>query len=134
MHLFDSSKIKHQILLFIREWIALLFEEKFAEACNRIDGSIHPENSVAWTPELLNEVLMDYAWHERMPVVTNPAKMDLTDEQVYFYKYDSPAQHGYAVEYDIPLDGEWSDLTAQFSFVENSNNLYTITLEGIHVL
>jgi hypothetical protein len=60
--------------------------------------------------------------------------MDLTGEQVEFYTYNMNNQKGYAVDYTLPLVGEWSDLTAQFSFIITTESLYTIHLEDIHVL
>lgn len=40
---------------------------------------------------------------------------------------------GYWLDYDIPLNGCWSDLTAQFEFLKRING-YAVVLHDIHVL
>ena len=40
---------------------------------------------------------------------------------------------GYSFEYDLPLSGEWSDLTAQFEFLRRPSG-YAVVLHDIHVL
>ena len=57
--------------------------------------------------------------------------MDLTNEKIYFYEFNDKA--GWAIEYDIPINGEWSDLTAQFEFYKKENG-YSFLLHDIHVL
>jgi hypothetical protein len=40
---------------------------------------------------------------------------------------------GYSVEHDVPLNGEWSDLTAQFEFLRFSKG-YAVVLHDLHVM
>ena len=40
---------------------------------------------------------------------------------------------GYSVEHDVPLNGEWSDLTAQFEFVRFPKG-YAVVLHDLHVM
>ena len=40
---------------------------------------------------------------------------------------------GYSVEHDVPLNGEWSDLTAQFEFIEKGSE-FEVILHDIHIL
>jgi hypothetical protein len=40
---------------------------------------------------------------------------------------------GFYYDIAVPLDGRWSDLTAQFEF-RKQENLYAVVLEDIHVL
>jgi hypothetical protein len=40
---------------------------------------------------------------------------------------------GFSVEHDVPLNGEWSDLTAQFEFVGEMPE-FEVILHDIHVL
>jgi hypothetical protein len=37
-----------------------------------------------------------------------------------------------AVQFDLPLNGKWSDLTADFVFWEHDAENYTLALEEIH--
>lgn len=79
----------------------------------------------------MKEAFLDYDSVGRMPIINNPYQLDLTKEKIDFYKYDDDS--GWAVDYDIPLDGEWGDLTAQFS-IKKVGDAYSIMLEDIHVL
>ena len=67
-----------------------------------------------------------------MPVINDPYQMNLDKEVIDFYEYDDGS--GYAIDYDIPLDGEWGDLTAQFSLKNETQGLYRICLYDLHVL
>jgi hypothetical protein len=40
---------------------------------------------------------------------------------------------GYAVDHAVPLNGEWSDLTAQFEFLEEADG-FAVVLHDLHVL
>ena len=40
---------------------------------------------------------------------------------------------GYAYDHDLPLNGQWSDLTAQFEFIKRPNG-FAVILHDIHVL
>jgi hypothetical protein len=40
---------------------------------------------------------------------------------------------GFYFDFAVPLDGQWSDLTAQFEFRKHANG-YAVVLEDIHVL
>lgn len=46
-------------------------------------------------------------------------------------KYDDGT--GYSVEHDVPLNGKWSDLTAQFEFT-GKNPVLKVILHDLHVL
>lgn len=41
---------------------------------------------------------------------------------------------GFAFDYDLLIDGKWSDLTVQFEFIKKSNGYYAVILHDIHVL
>ena len=58
--------------------------------------------------------------------------MDLQKERIEFYEYNDGT--GYAVDYDLPTDNNWGDLTAQFSFIKITDNLHHVYLNNIHVL
>ncbi len=40
---------------------------------------------------------------------------------------------GYRLDHDVPINGEWSDLTTQFEFL-NWPNGYAMVLQDLHVL
>ncbi|MFD3003982.1 hypothetical protein ACFS7Z_26740 [Pontibacter toksunensis] len=57
--------------------------------------------------------------------------MGLGKERISFIGYDDD---NCAVDYDIPIDGKWTDLTAQFTFKRHPSGLYVALLEGLSVL
>ncbi|UZR96783.1 DUF7668 domain-containing protein [Chondrinema litorale] len=130
MRVFNQNHLHEDIRLFIREWVKLLSLNKFKEANSLLD--VDSERNFNWNTENLKEVFLDYCWHERMPVINNPDQMDLDNEVITFYEYTDGS--GYAVEYDIPLDGEWGDLTAKFSLESEDQRVYRVYLDDIHVM
>lgn len=132
MRIFNQEHFREDVKLFIREWVKLLSENKFEEACALLDEPEDNDRNIIWNAENLKEVFLDYFWHERMPFINDPYQMNLDKEVIDFFEYDDGS--GYAVDYDIPVDGEWGDLTAQFSIQKDTTNLYRIILEDVHVL
>lgn len=138
------------ILPFVKNWLALLAEGKLAEACNQLETA-YPHDEV-WTPERIVHIVRDtfppeslfYQQHPEGPVFTNP--YDLKEQKRYvdewlqdWFDYEleyhtGPDSDGVIhFEYDIPLNGEWSDLTALFEF-HKSDGGYKVVLRGLHVL
>jgi hypothetical protein len=57
------------------------------------------------------------------------------EPNTYGIRWSAPLQDGtgFQFDYDLPLNGEWSDLTAQFEFLRRSDG-YAVVLHDIHVL
>lgn len=132
MRIFDQEHFHEEVTQYIRQWVKLLSENKFEEACRLLDEPEDKDRNIAWNGENLKEVFLDYCWNKRMPVINDPFQMDLEKEVVDFYAYADGS--GYAVDYDIPLDGEWGDLTAQFSFKNETQGIFRVYLDDLHVL
>ncbi|HYC90417.1 MAG TPA: hypothetical protein VEO54_14465 [Thermoanaerobaculia bacterium] len=66
-----------------------------------------------------------------VPCVTDPDLLDTSGEKLRVYEPD--ASGAFAVEYDMPLDGAWSDLTASFVLLPSPNG-YDLGLYDMHVL
>jgi hypothetical protein len=131
MKRFKTQSLHEEITIFIRDWIELLSNNEFQKACHLLDAPESTNNEISWSVSNLKEAFLDYDSVGRMPIINNPYQLDLTKEKIDFYKYDDDS--GWAVDYDIPLDGEWGDLTAQFS-IKKVGDAYSIMLEDIHVL
>ncbi|MCM2333539.1 MAG: hypothetical protein NDI82_06290 [Anaeromyxobacteraceae bacterium] len=100
------------------------------------------EGPVNYSPAKLRDVIGVYSRRYReakddaqrdglIPSVTDPESLDPGGERLRIYPPDSTG--AFEVEYDMPLDGEWSDLTAQFTFRPHSEG-YLGGLYDIHVL
>jgi hypothetical protein len=129
MKTFKTESIREEITLFIRNWVELLSNNEFEKACQQLDAT--ESDYDPWNVTNLKEAFLDYGAVGRMPVINSPYQMDLTTEKIEFYDYDDGS--GWTVDYDIPLDGEWGDLTAQFSF-KKAGDSFVVKLNDIHVM
>jgi hypothetical protein len=112
---------------FARDWFRLIAGGDFAGAVARIDQP----NSYGqrWDAEKIQGVLRDYARSESVSITDpdtigrdgRPSAGEITDGRGYWF------------EHDVPLDGEWSDLTVQFEFLRRPIG-YAVVLHDIHVL
>lgn len=132
MRIFDKDFFTEQATKFIKDWTKLLSEGKFQEALNMLDQPVNDKGNFVWTKEILKESFLDYGEIGRMPNINDPHLMGDEGNFIDFYKYDDG--NGWAVDYDIPLDGERGDLTAQFSFNKICGDMYSIFLQDIHVM
>ena len=112
---------------FARDWFRLLARGAFADAISCLDEP----NSYGerWDKEKIQGVLRDYAGSESMGVA-DPETMTGDGRPSVVEFADG---RGYSFEHDVPLDGKWSDLTAQFEFLRRPNG-YAVVLHDIHVL
>jgi hypothetical protein len=118
----------------VRAWIELLSEAKFAHALHRIPG----EQDEAWTPQLLEEVLAGYGLPEPHPrgtrfQVTSPNKAAGSPPIASVEREVIPPGALAYIEHSIPLNGQWSDLTATFALYP-SDSQATLRLREVHVL
>ncbi|MFB9865497.1 DUF7668 domain-containing protein [Rufibacter immobilis] len=132
MRIFKKGNFHEEAKLFIKEWIQLLSKDKFQEALNLLDQLPKEDGEFYWSKGKLEEVFKEYGNSERMPKIDDPFAMGKEGESFDFYKYDDGS--GWAIEYDIPLDGKKSDLTADFTFIKSSGDLYSINLHDLHVM
>ncbi len=133
---------REQILPFVRDWVELLALDKYEEAFSWL---YHPQNEV-FTPSLLRQVIAGYGVIEprrNRPVFrVTPLSSAIVEEGRSFYqdvdwfdiKERTPmAERVGMVHFDLPLNGEMSDLTAIFT-VNASDDGYVLQLESIDVL
>ena len=134
-------KVKSQIpnkefVAFIHDWFELLAHGKLEEACQKIDK---PNSyGITWTPEKIIEVVNDnfgpgttyFLEHPEGPVFSNVSETEGKFRADVIRFNDGS---GYSVEHDLPLNKEWSDLTAQFEFIGGKRE-FEVILHDIHVL
>lgn len=118
-----------QILDAVRQWAAALAAEDYAGALAMVEARSH------WTPELLRTVITHYGSVEPM-----------RDGSTYRVTSLSAAQGGpsprhevdrdddrISVWFDLPLNGQWSDLTATFDVVPRNGQL-VLVLDDVTVM
>lgn len=109
---------------FARRWFAALAEHCDAEAVAMHD---EPNSSgIAWTPESIRAVIAHYGARE----VTSP---DTASGEPHSSLVVLTDGSGFSYYHDVPLDGEWSDLTAQFEFLRRESGL-AVVLHDLHVM
>jgi hypothetical protein len=121
----------------VRHWVKLLAAQKIEEAVR----FLHPLPERAWSVDELKTALGRYSRQYRnapddqkdafLPRVTDPGQMDREGENMVIYTRTSSGV--LAIDYDIPIEGSWSDLTASFVVLEHGD-AFSICLRDLHVL
>ena len=135
---FDRNKIERTI----HYWLHLLANEDYAEAFALTEHNAY----FGWTPELIKSYINGYG----LPYEQGDTVYKVTDWKTAYtgnikhYKdielFNNPINHDNSkfkiigiVHYDLPLNGEWSDLTTIFKILQ-ADNYITLELNDIHVL
>ena len=125
-----------QLLAVIRDWFRLLAADRWDEASAMVDEPNGYGNR--WTPLDIRQAL-DLAYapgcryrteHPEGPQVSDPdATAGVPHASIVTFQDGS----GFSAEHDVPLNGAWSDLTAQFEFLRRPGGLAFI-VHDLHVL
>ncbi|MBK8653256.1 MAG: hypothetical protein IPN20_05045 [Haliscomenobacter sp.] len=131
MDIFPLAPTDAQILAGVDAWIEDLAAENYASAFARTAHDPY----YRWTPELLRAVVEGYGLPEPSP---DGRKWKVTDphgccvgKDIRRVERNIPGAFAH-VSVQLPLNGEWSDLTAKFRVEELSEHSVLI-LEEIHV-
>lgn len=120
------------ILPFVKAWLKLIADGKVHDACAKLD---EPNSyGVVWPPDQIEELIFEYLGPEEVrPLASVVSDPDLLPEgrNVVVGAFDFCS--GYWFDYELPLDGEWSDLTVQFEFYERTDG-FAVVLHDLHVL
>jgi len=114
---------------FATNWIRLLSTGKYDEAIKQIDS---PNSyGVEWSVAEIKKVIKDYIGEGEQYSITDPNEME-GDGRPNLIMFNG--LRGFAFDLDLPINGEWSDLTVQFEFIKKAKGYYSIILNDIHVL
>jgi hypothetical protein len=125
-----------ELLTVIRDWFRLLAAGRWGDASAALD---EPNMyGIRWTPEYIQHAL-DEAYqsgcrfrvaHPEGPLFMDPdAAIGVPSAEVW----ESDHFDGYRADHDVPLNGVWSELTAQFEFHRRPGGL-AVVLHDLHVL
>lgn len=108
-----------QVLNIVRGWIDILADEDYESAFDAITAHGSQET---WTPEFIKSSIKNYRSPEHYPGVeefrvtnwrtAHGGNAD-AEQAVTWYKPHSFVLAGY-INFDLPLNGQWSDLKAEF--------------------
>jgi hypothetical protein len=126
-----------ELVRFIEDWVDLLASGDFAAASR----FLHPPDEAAlseeWTAENLELYIANYgSWDplddgRRMHVTPiDGASGDLVPVREVSRYDDRPPR----IDFDLPLNGEWSDLTALFDLVQVDDARWAFVLYDLRVL
>jgi|ERR1700733_608685 hypothetical protein len=139
MVLVPHNATNDEVLNIIRKWIDVLATEDYEAVVKELGFLTSYSSSPAECVEYLRAQIKRYVSPEYFPGVADFVVTDWRTAQggnpeplstVTWYKPNSGSLRG-AVRFDLPLNGKWSDLTADFVFFENNNEGYSLALEEI---
>lgn len=120
-----------ELISAVETWVADLLLGDYSAALSRTEHDPY----YGWTADLLRRVIEGYGLpeiHPRGPFrVTDPANASGVKRVVIDREAVPPGAIA-VVEYDLPLNGEWSDLTATFR-VERRGDAVCLVLGEVHV-
>jgi hypothetical protein len=136
MLIVPADAVEETLRHWVADWLDLLAAGRAEEACARLDGP-GPDGRY-WTPQrIADEVARAYgpgtrfrAAHHAGPVFT-PVASARGAIRADFGAFQDGS--GFWVDHDVPLNGEASDLTAQFVF-ERRGDAFRVMLRDLHVL
>jgi len=114
-----------EIVSFISSWIDHLIRDGYEIAVSQLDDSIQA-NRQKWTKNEWDQELECYGV---APSITPP--VDVPDLRTDVYRYNDGT--GFAVDYDLPVNGKRSDHTLQFDFRLIDGRIH-VALDDLHVL
>ncbi|MDR3481122.1 MAG: hypothetical protein P4L91_10450 [Burkholderiaceae bacterium] len=136
MILVPQNASQEQVLRIVLEWVEVLAKEDYRAVYSALgyalafgepgDECIRAEIKKYRSPEYYPGIVDFRVTDWRTAIGGNPSPK----KKVIWYKANSTGLAG-AVAFDLPLNGKWSDLTADFVFCEHDDETYVLGLEDI---
>jgi hypothetical protein len=143
VRLLPKNASDEDLLRLCREWIELVAAGRLQEALELLWVPPSYDPSQRWTADSLRRYVENYgSWEptsdgstwriSSIAAAKAPAGRDRFVPRADVVRFSSNPQAG-SVELDLPLNGEWSDLTAQFEFAPVGAGV-AVSLYDLHVL
>jgi hypothetical protein len=123
-----------ELLAFARLWCALVARGDWDGALGMLDEPNH--YGIVWTAErviaLVNETFSEgtlFVKELGPPVFSAPDTAEGVERHDFGRAYD----RSYWLDYEVPLNGRFSDLTAQFEFLPRADG-FAAVLHDLHVM
>jgi len=141
---FPTNATGNAILEGIKQWVVVLEQERYVDAVRWLYRP--PTSGTIWTPALLESLVTNYGLMEPRPdgetyrVTPHDTAKSRGDGHPYrdinwFPPGSAQVNRGVvaAATFDLPLNGEWSDVSATF-LIHKVNDRLLVELEDMHVL
>lgn len=137
MVLIPQNARNEEVLDIIHKWVDVLAAEDYETVVKELGFLTGFYSSPA---ECLRAQIKRYVSPEYFPGVTDFVVTDWRTAHggnpkpkstLIWYKPNSVGLRG-AVSFDLPINGKWSDLTADFVFFEHNDEGYSLALEEIY--
>jgi hypothetical protein len=131
---------KEELITAVEEWVDLLVAKKYQEALRFIYPIPYPE----WDAQYFENWIVNYGFDQPLKdgstvEITPRSQAKGKQYNREFEAYETQIDDNTGLEvigmifYDMPLDGRWSDLTAQISVCKFENSL-VLDMHGLHVM
>ncbi|MDR8523396.1 DUF7668 domain-containing protein [Shewanella fidelis] len=121
-----SNDKESELKDYCQQWLGFLASGDF-EAANRLVDSKNCYG-LSWGEKEIAEVILDYYGE---PTEIEIHNYDITEcEPNYLVRND----RGLLYDFNLPINGELTDLTVQFEFNPKSKDLFEVVIHDIHVL
>jgi len=117
--------VEEQVVTFCQKWLNTFAEKDYKSALAEIDAP--NEYGITWNKENIKAILTEYLGEGIEPKIESRHMNECNLNTI------KRNDGGYSVEFDIPLNGEVSDLTAQLEF-NKKGRVFEVVLHDIHVL
>jgi hypothetical protein len=127
-HMFGapSQDVERSFRTFVQQWFRVLADGQWSAAIAMLD---EPNSyGVRWSEVQIRNALDEYSSGAK---VSDPANVKGKVPRASSGKFDDGS--GYWFDHSVPLNGAWSDLTAQFEFKRRGEQ-YAVILHDLHVL
>lgn len=135
----DPRAGEQEVLAAVKEWVRLLADGRYQDACEYL----YPGEQ-SWSPDKLKLIISNYGsqtphWSGKKFKVTYlewTPEEEARLEPMVLWRTDAPPEEDPdrgSVKYDLPLNGEWSQLSAIFNLFVVDGAL-VLELEDIEVL
>ncbi|WP_433462420.1 hypothetical protein [Spirillospora sp. CA-128828] len=138
MRTLDPGASDEEILDAVLEWVRLLAADDYAAADAFLKP--HPDPHYRLTPQQLRTYIANYgAWESDINGIAAGRTMRVTSPdtatgdyptRIEIWREDDMLPH---IEFALPLNGVWSDLTAILD-IEEGTGRWVLALEQVHVL
>jgi hypothetical protein len=136
MRTVEAGASDSDLIALLSEWSDLMAAGDFAAAADFLHQPSEESGAETWTADSLKTYIQNYgSWDERtgqdrmrVTSTAEAAQRAPAPHEVFSYK-DRPPD----IEFALPLNGEWSDLTAMIDVVEVDGR-WAFVLYDLHVL